>query len=55
MIGSALDAGGISSLIPRGFLVESVQRYKPTPDVYKGLLKYLGKESSPESVYLISG
>ncbi|KZV70102.1 haloacid dehalogenase [Peniophora sp. CONT] len=55
MIGSALDAGGISSFIPRGFLVESVQKYKPVPDVYKGLLKYVGKESNPESVYLVSG
>jgi len=55
MVGSALKAASINPLVPRQYLVDSVKKYKPSPDVYHGLLRFLGKEENPEDVWLVSG
>ncbi|KAI0055999.1 haloacid dehalogenase [Artomyces pyxidatus] len=55
MISSAMDAASLSPLIHTQFLADSVQKYKPMPDIYRGLVDFLGKSEDSERVYLVSG
>jgi len=55
MVASALDAASLTPLVPKAYLVNAVQKYKPAFEVYHGLLRFLGKVDSPRDVWLISG
>ena len=55
MVQSALAAAKLSHLTQDIYVADSVQRYKPSPEIYKGLLKKVGKESHPEECFLVSG
>jgi hypothetical protein len=56
MVSSALENLALSPppTPANTYLVEEVQRYKPAPEVYRGLLEKLGKTDAPQTVYLVS-
>ena len=37
------------------FSVDTLKRYKPAREVYEALVEHVGKSSSPEDVWLVSG
>ncbi|KAL5532383.1 hypothetical protein ACEPAF_5953 [Sanghuangporus sanghuang] len=55
MASKALDAAGLSHFALDVYTVENHKRYKPDPEVYKGLCKHVGKENHPEQCWLVSG
>jgi hypothetical protein len=56
MVSSALRS---ASLMPtptpkNTFLADEVQKYKPAVEIYQALSKKVGKEATPQEVYLLS-
>lgn len=55
MVQSALSAASIEGLPSGIYVADTVQKYKPAPEIYKGLLKEFGKQDHPEECWLVSG
>ena len=55
MVEEALVAGSIRSQIQGVYVAGMVEKYKPAPEIYWGLLLSLGKEALPRDVWLVSG
>ena len=55
MIEEALKFGTIHSLVSGSYVADSVRVYKPAPEIYKGLIKHVGKEANPGQCWLVSG
>lgn len=55
MVQSALEAASIASMADSIFVADSVKKYKPSPEIYAGLVKAVGKEANPKQCWLVSG
>jgi len=55
MVSSSLDAASLSPYAKARFLADSVKKYKPAPEIYRGLIQFVGKENNPDHVWLVSG
>ncbi len=55
MVRGALTFGGIDSFPKAIYVADSVRKYKPAPEIYQGLLKFVGKEADPQHCWLVSG
>lgn len=55
MVQRALDAAHLSHLTPNIYVADAVRRYKPSPEIYQGLIKAAEKEEYPGECFLISG
>ncbi|KAI0319704.1 haloacid dehalogenase [Amylostereum chailletii] len=55
MISSAMDASSLAALVKKQYLADSVRKYKPCPDIYRGLVEFVGRSSDPGKVWLVSG
>ncbi|EJD07841.1 haloacid dehalogenase [Fomitiporia mediterranea MF3/22] len=55
MVQTALSAAGLTNMTPNIYVADAVGRYKPTPEIYRGLLQSVGKEGHPKECCLVSG
>jgi len=55
MVRSALRAASIDSLPSAVYVADTVQKYKPAPEIYQGLVEAVGKAGNAQDVFLVSG
>ena len=55
MVSSALEAASLAPLVKKQYLADSVKKYKPCPEIYRGLLEFVGKADNASAVWLVSG
>lgn len=55
MVRSALHAASIDSLPSAIYVADTVQKYKPAPEIYHGLVEAVGKAGNAQDVFLVSG
>jgi len=54
MVTKSIIAASLPITLPR-YLVNSVKKYKPSPEVYEGLVQFLGMQDCKSDVWLVSG
>ena len=55
MVKAALGAATVGITSDSIYVADSVKIYKPSPTIYAGLVKAVGKEGNPEQCFLVSG
>lgn len=55
MVESALAAAQLSNFASEIYVADTIKKYKPAVEIYRGLIAKVGLESSPEQCWLVSG